>query len=240
VKIDVEVVERLTHVAATLGALEARLASRVDEASRAAFAELWKATAEVREIGALMSAVSVSGLFQKMSRMVRDLSKKTGKLARVVLQGEETTAPRGMVEKLGDPLVHMIRNALDHGIEDTDGRRGSGKALLATVGLSAVRDERTVTIELSDDGRGIDASRVLKKAIDKGIVSPDADLSESDVFLLIFAPGFSTAEQVTALSGRGVGMDVVKRNIESLGGRIEISSRLGQGTRFKMVLPLVG
>ncbi len=240
VKIDVEVVERLTHVAATLGALEARLASRVDEASRAAFSDLWKATAEVREIGALMSAVSVSGLFQKMSRMVRDLSKKTGKLARVVLQGEETTAPRGMVEKLGDPLVHMIRNALDHGIEDTDGRRASGKALLATVGLSAVRDERTVTIELSDDGRGIDASRVLKKALDKGIVSPDADLSESDVFLLIFAPGFSTAEQVTALSGRGVGMDVVKRNIESLGGRIEISSRLGQGTRFKMVLPLVG
>ena len=134
----------------------------------------------------------------------------------------------------------MFRTARDHGIETTDGRGGASQPELATVGLSAVRDERTVTIELSDDGRGIDASRVLKKALDKGIVSPDADLSESDVFLLIFAPGFSTAEQVTALSGRGVGMDVVKRNIESLGGRIEISSRLGQGTRFKMVLPLVG
>ena len=236
VKIDAEIVERLAQVAASLGAIEAK----VDDGARAAMADLWKATAAVRELSAIMSMVSVSGLFQKMSRMVRDLSKKTGKLARVVLQGEETTAPRGMVEKLGDPLVHMIRNAIDHGIEDTAERRGSGKALLATIGLNAVRDDRTVTIELSDDGRGIDQARVFAKAVSKGIVAADAQLSEQEIFLLLFAPGFSTAEQVTALSGRGVGMDVVKRNIESMGGRIEIASRLGQGTRFRMVLPLVG
>jgi two-component system chemotaxis sensor kinase CheA len=157
---------------------------------------------------------------------------------RVVLSGEDTRVPRAFVEKLGDPLVHMIRNAVDHGIESSEERRQSDKQLLATVKLTSHRHDNQVLIEVGDDGRGIDSEKVLARAIKKEIIDAETKLSEQEIYQLLFAPGFSTAEQVTSLSGRGVGMDVVKRNIESLGGRIEIQSSLGRGSTFQIMLPL--
>ena len=229
VKVDVELVDRLMEAANAL----AKAAPRV-----AGDPELAKACDTVREVVTLMRMVSVSATFQKMSRLVRDLSKKTGKLARVNLVGEDTRVPRNAAEKLGDPLMHMIRNALDHGLETTEERRATAKRPLATITLAARSEPGHVIVELSDDGRGLDVSRILAKAHQKGIVPPDVTPPDKEIFLLIFAPGFSTAEQVTALSGRGVGMDVVKRNIESLGGVIDIESRRGHGTRFQISLPL--
>lgn len=248
VKVDVELIERLGAVAARLGKSEADFSSaraaleeiaRNDDRFRHALSELISGLSELREVSALMRMVSVSGMFQKMTRMVRDLSKKTGKLARLVLGGEETRIAREMVEKLNDPLVHMVRNAVDHGIEGEGDRRASGKPLLATIKLAAYHDERTVVVELSDDGRGLDPAKILAKATSKGLVPPGADLGLDQIYELLFAPGFSTAEQVTAISGRGVGMDVVKRNIESLGGKIVITSTVGAGTTFQIRLPLV-
>lgn len=200
--------------------------------------QLGKITRELQDLGMSLRMVPLKNTFQKMARLVRDLARKSGKHVQFVTEGEDTEIDRGMVETLNDPLVHMIRNAVDHGLEGPQDRQSAGKAACGTVRLRAYHAAGSVAIELADDGRGLNKDRILRKATDKGLVGGNEELSENEIFRLIFAPGFSTAEQVTDVSGRGVGMDVVKRNLDSLRGRIDIASTLGAGTTFTLRVPL--
>jgi len=173
-----------------------------------------------------------------MTRLVRDIGAQQKKQVQLVLDGEETELDRNIVEKLGDPLVHMIRNAVDHGIESPADRTASGKPALGTVRLSASHQRGGILIRIQDDGKGLNAEKIRAKGIEKGLIAPNAELTESEIYGLIFMPGFSTADAITDLSGRGVGMDVVKRNIEGLRGKVEIQSVLGKGSTFNILLPL--
>jgi two-component system chemotaxis sensor kinase CheA len=157
---------------------------------------------------------------------------------RLVTSGEQTEVDKTVVEELADPLTHMIRNSLDHGIEDAETRRAAGKAAEGTIELAASHVGSNILITVSDDGRGLDRKRIYQKAIEKGVIPPGSQLSDEEIDDLIFAPGFSTAAQVTDVSGRGVGMDVVRRNIQNLGGRIQVGNAPGRGTRFTLVIPL--
>jgi len=156
----------------------------------------------------------------------------------MVLTGGDTELDKSMVERIGDPLMHLVRNSLDHGIETPGERVASGKSRSGRLGLNAYHEAGSIVIEVSDDGRGLGRERILKKALQRGLIQPGAELSDPEIWQLIFAPGFSTAEQVTDLSGRGVGMDVVKRNIESLRGQISLASTEGRGTTTQIRLPL--
>jgi two-component system chemotaxis sensor kinase CheA len=173
-----------------------------------------------------------------MNRLVRDLTASIQKQVELVISGEETEMDRTIVEELGDPLMHMIRNSVDHGVEMPDDRIAKGKPAKGTVRLSAYHQGGNMVIEIADDGAGLNKQRILAKAIERGIVAPDAELEDRQIFDLIFAPGFSTAEKITDISGRGVGMDVVKQNIAKLRGKIEIDSTPGEGTTFRIFLPL--
>jgi two-component system chemotaxis sensor kinase CheA len=184
-----------------------------------------------------MRMVPLRSTFQKMTRMVRDLSKKTEKLAQLTLDGEDTRVERNVVEKLNGPLVHLLRNAIDHGLETSELRRATGKPLIGQVRLSARLLHNEVELEITDDGQGIDADRIWSKAIVQNMASADIRPSDAALFALIFEAGFSTAAKVTAISGRGVGMDVVRREIEALNGRIEIASLKGKGTTFRIIIP---
>ncbi len=197
-----------------------------------------KIVRELQELSMAMRMVPVRGVFQKMTRLARDVSHKAGKQVDFVTVGEETELDRTVVDKISDPLVHMVRNAVDHGVEPAEQRVGAGKKPVGHVELRAFHQAGSIVIELEDDGKGLDRDRILKKAIDQGIVQPGQELSEDETFKLIFHAGLSTAEKVTSVSGRGVGMDVVKKNIEALRGRIDISSTRGQGTTFTIRLPL--
>ncbi|HLH37558.1 MAG TPA: chemotaxis protein CheA [Bryobacteraceae bacterium] len=201
-------------------------------------AQLARITAEVQRTAMSMRMIPIRQLFRKMSRLVRDLARKTGKQVELELFGEETELDRGIVENLADPLMHMVRNSIDHGIETAAERARAGKDAMARVTLRAAHQAGFILIEVSDDGRGLDAQKILKKAREKGLVEDDAELSESQIHNLIFSPGFSTAERITSVSGRGVGMDVVKKQILKLRGKIEIHSRPGQGATFYLKLPL--
>ncbi|CAH0200505.1 chemotaxis protein CheA [Roseomonas sp. CECT 9278] len=180
----------------------------------------------------------VRTVFSRMPRLVREVAGMLGKDVRLVVTGEGTEIDKTVVEQLADPLTHLLRNALDHGIEPPDAREALGKPRQGIIQLSAEQRGGRIIIEITDDGRGIDRARVLARARERGLVSAEATLSESEIDELIFLPGFSTAETVSAVSGRGVGMDVVRRNIEALGGRIRLESRLGHGSRFTLTLPL--
>jgi two-component system chemotaxis sensor kinase CheA len=185
-----------------------------------------------------MRMVPLKSTFQKLTRLVRDVALKAGKVVELVTDGEETELDRNMVDAIADPLVHMVRNAVDHGVEAPADRERAGKPRAGRVQLAAFQQGGSVIVELRDDGRGLNRDRILAKAMEKGLVSANHSLTDSEINALIFAPGFSTAEQVTDISGRGVGMDVVRRNIESIRGRIDIQSVLGQGTTFQIRLPL--
>jgi two-component system chemotaxis sensor kinase CheA len=200
--------------------------------------QLSRTTSELQRNAMSLRMVPIRGAFQKMTRLVRDISAQQHKQVHLVMDGEETELDRNIVEKLGDPLVHMIRNSVDHGIELPDEREASGKPPLGTITLSASHQRGGIVIRIQDDGKGLDPQRILAKGIERGLVLPNAELTESEIFNLIFMPGFSTAEAVTDLSGRGVGMDVVRRNIEALRGKIEIQSLPGGGTTFTIILPL--
>ena len=200
--------------------------------------QLGRITTELQRNAMSLRMVPIRAMFHKMNRLVRDLATQQQKQVQLVLEGEETELDRNIVEKLSDPLVHMIRNAIDHGLENSDDRVANGKPELGTIRLTAAHQRGGIVIRIQDDGKGLDRSRILAKAIDRGLVKADATLTESEIFSLIFQPGFSTAEKVTDLSGRGVGMDVVRRNIENLRGKVEIQSRPGQGTTFTILLPL--
>jgi two-component system chemotaxis sensor kinase CheA len=200
--------------------------------------QLGRITDEVQRASMAMRMVPIGQLFQKMDRLIRDLSRKQGKRIELETQGRDIEMDRNMVEELGDPLMHMVRNAADHGIESPEEREAGGKPAVARIRLRAQHQAGQILITVSDDGRGISRQRVLEKAVRMGLLEPTAVLSDDEVFHLIFEPGFSTAEKVTDLSGRGVGMDVVKKQIHKLRGRIEIASRPGKGTDFLLKLPL--
>ncbi len=197
-----------------------------------------KIVRDLQDLSMSMRMVPLKAMFQKLNRLVRDLAIRNGKQVEFVTEGEDTEIDRNMVDVVSDPLIHMVRNALDHGIEPPHERELAGKPRTGTVRLAAYHSGGNVIVDLQDDGRGLDRDRILKKAIDKGLVASDKGMSDSDVLNLIFAPGFSTAERITDISGRGVGMDVVKRNVESLRGRVDINSELGKGTTFGVRLPL--
>ena len=201
-------------------------------------AQLARITSEVQKTAMAMRMVPIGQLFQRTARQVRDLSRKVGKQVELVTRGEDTELDKSIAEQLADPLMHMVRNAIDHGIEAPDIRKEAGKPPKATVTLAAYHQAGQIVIEIADDGRGLDARKIVAKAHEKGLIEDGAHLSESDIFRLILEPGFSTADQVTDISGRGVGMDVVRKQVEKLRGRIEIHSQVGQGTTFLLKLPL--
>jgi two-component system chemotaxis sensor kinase CheA len=181
--------------------------------------------------------IPMSMVFSRFPRMLRDLANKLGKKVDLVTLGEATELDKGLVEKITDPLTHLVRNSLDHGIETPDGRLAAGKPEHGTITLSAAHQGGSIVIEVRDDGRGLSRDKILAKARERGLDVSDG-MSDGEVWQLIFAPGFSTAEVVTDLSGRGVGMDVVKRNIAALGGSVEIDSAEGYGMRVSVRLPL--
>jgi two-component system chemotaxis sensor kinase CheA len=193
---------------------------------------------QIRDSALQLRMVPIGATFNKFQRVVRDVSQELGKDIRLEISGAETELDKTVVEKIGDPLTHLVRNSMDHGIEPVDLRLARGKPAHGTVKLNAYHDSGNIVIEVSDDGGGLDRDRILRKAIDRGIVKPDQVLSDSEVYNLIFEAGLSTAEQVNNLSGRGVGMDVVRRNITALRGTIDIQSRPDQGTTMQIRLPL--
>ncbi|WP_331353311.1 chemotaxis protein CheA [Cellvibrio sp. UBA7671] len=195
-------------------------------------------TEAIRDAALTLRMVPIGDTFQKFKRVVRDTAKSIGKEIELEIEGAETELDRSMVEKLNDPLMHIVRNAMDHGIEAIAVRQTRGKPDSGTIKLTARHDAGNIVIGIHDDGGGLDVERIRKKAIANGILEEGIHLSRQELFQLIFHPGLSTAEQVTNLSGRGVGMDVVKRNIEELQGGIEIESEIGVGTSFSIRLPL--
>jgi two-component system chemotaxis sensor kinase CheA len=197
-----------------------------------------KIVRELQTLGMSMRMIPLKGTFKKMARLVRDVSRKMGKNVQFVTEGEETEIDRNMVDIISDPLMHMVRNSVDHGIEPPDEREQAGKPRQGVLRLSAYHSAGSVVVEIVDDGRGLDRDSILAKAREKGLVGEDASLTEREIFNLVFEPGFSTAKKVTDVSGRGVGMDVVKKNIESLRGQVEIESERNKGSVFRMSLPL--
>jgi two-component system chemotaxis sensor kinase CheA len=193
---------------------------------------------EIQELSMSMRMVQISGVFQKMTRLVRDVSRKAEKQIDFVTEGEETELDRSIVDKIADPLIHMLRNSVDHGVESPEKRRQAGKDPVGKIELRAFHQAGNIVIEIEDDGKGLDKERILKKAIDNGIVDAEQQLTDDQIYKLIFHAGLSTAEKITSVSGRGVGMDVVKKNIESLRGRVDITSTPGKGTIFTIRLPL--
>jgi len=200
--------------------------------------QLSRITTELQKTSMSLRMVPIEKTFQKMIRLVRDLSKKSGKKVQLIMHGEDTEIDRNMVEELYDPLVHMIRNAIDHGIEMPEDRKEKGKPETGTIELLAYHKGGNIVIEIKDDGQGLNKNKILKKAREKGLVSEEEELSETEIYQLIFKPGFSTAEKVTDVSGRGVGMDVVKKALEKLRGKVEIRTKIGKGTTFIIKLPL--
>jgi two-component system chemotaxis sensor kinase CheA len=199
---------------------------------------LFSLVRELQELSISLRMVPLRSTFQRMNRVVRDTAKKAGRQVELITEGEETEIDRHMVDALADPLVHMVRNAVDHGIESPAERIAAGKSPKGTVRLRALHTSGSVVVELRDDGGGLDRQKLVNRAIQKKLITSDAGMSDAEVYDLIFEPGFSTKEQVTEISGRGVGMDVVRKNIAALNGRIEITSELGKGTTFRVLLPL--
>ncbi|WP_349655651.1 chemotaxis protein CheA [Xanthomonas sp. 10-10] len=193
---------------------------------------------EVRESALQLRMVKIGGTFSRFQRVVHDVARELGKDIALVVAGEDTELDKSVVEKIGDPLTHLVRNAMDHGIEPADVRVARGKPARGTVGLNAYHDSGSIVIQITDDGGGLNRDRILAKALERGLIEPGRQLSDREVFAMIFEPGFSTAEKVTNLSGRGVGMDVVKRNITALRGTVEIDSAAGLGTTISVRLPL--
>lgn len=193
---------------------------------------------EIRDDALQLRMVQIGETFSRFHRVVRDVGKELGKEIALVIGGAETELDKSVVEKIGDPLMHLVRNSMDHGIEPAEVRLARGKPAKGTVRLNAYHESGSIVIEVGDDGGGLKRDRILAKALEKGLVTPSQNLSDQDVYALIFEAGFSTAASVTNLSGRGVGMDVVRRNIEALRGTVEIESHEGQGTTMRIRLPL--
>ena len=236
---------KLDHLIDLVGELIIAGAGAALVARRHRVKDLMQATAavsrlmeEVRDSALNLRMVQIGGTFNRFQRVVRDVSRELGKDIELKISGGETELDKTVVERLADPLTHLVRNAMDHGIENGDERAATGKPTRGTVALHAYHEAGWVVVEVSDDGRGLNRERILRKGVQNGLVAADATLSDQEIYQLIFAPGFSTAEQVSNLSGRGVGMDVVKRSIADLRGSIEIRTEEGQGTTIRVRLPL--
>ena len=245
IRVDLDRVDRLIDLVGELVINQAMLAQRVIEAGVARASavtvgldELEQLTREIQDSVMAIRAQPVKSVFQRMPRLVREVAAMTGKSVRLVMEGEGTEVDKTVIERLADPLTHMIRNAIDHGLESTEKRLAAGKPEEGQVRLCALHRSGRIVIEVSDDGGGIDRPRVKAIAIEKGLIAVDMPLTDEETDNLIFLPGFSTATVVSDISGRGVGMDVVRRSIQALGGRISISSRPGFGSTFTMSLPL--
>ena len=245
IRVDLERVDRLIDLVGELVINQAMLAQRVAEcglqrASSVAMGldDLEHLTREIQDSVMAIRAQPVKSVFQRMPRLVREIAAMTGKEVRLVMDGEGTEVDKTVIERLSDPLTHMIRNAIDHGLETPEERVAAGKPREGLVRLAALHRSGRIVIEIVDDGRGINRPKVRQIAIDKGLISAEANMSDDEIDNLIFMPGFSTATTISDISGRGVGMDVVRRSIQSLGGRITISSRSGQGSTFTLSLPL--
>ena len=245
IRVDLDRVDRLINLVGELVINQAMLAQSVVENDQSGtqginmgLDELQQLTREIQDSVMAIRAQPVKPVFQRMSRIVREVADMVGKSVRLVTEGENTEVDKTVIDKLAEPLTHMIRNAVDHGLESPEKRAAAGKNPEGTVRLTAKHRSGRIVIELSDDGAGINREKVRQKAIDNDVIPADANLSDEEVDNLIFMPGFSTADKITDVSGRGVGMDVVKRSIQALGGRISISSRPGHGSTFTMSLPL--
>ena len=245
IRVDLDRVDRLIDLVGELVINQAVLAQRVMEAGLARASavamgldELEQLTREIQDSVMAIRAQPVKSVFQRMPRLVREVAAMTGKPVRLVTEGEGTEVDKTVIERLADPLTHMIRNAIDHGLESPEKRAAAGKPAEGVVKLAAFHRSGRIVIEVSDDGGGINRERVKGIAIEKGLVAPEATLSDEEIDNLIFMPGFSTATEVSDISGRGVGMDVVRRSIQALGGRINIVSKPGKGSTFTMSLPL--
>lgn len=208
------------------------------ERLRGGLSQLELSTRELQEGVMRVRMLPISFAFQRFPRMVRDMCRKLGKQVELKLSGEQTELDKTVLEKIGDPLVHLVRNSLDHGIEAPEVRAAAGKPEVGTIHLDAYHQGGNIVIEISDDGAGLNRNKILAKARERGLVGETEELADEAVYDLIFQPGFSTADVVSDVSGRGVGMDVVRRNIQSLGGGIEVRSRTGQGSTFTIRLPL--
>jgi two-component system chemotaxis sensor kinase CheA len=245
IRVDLDKVDRVVNMVGELVIAQAMLGQVVQDLPEAMSARMMQIleevthhTRELKDSVMSMRAQPVKSVFQRMPRLVRELSAKTGKSITLEMRGETTEVDKTIIERLSDPLTHIIRNSADHGIETPDVRRAAGKPEEGTIILSAEHRGGRIVIEIKDDGAGINSERVLKKARERGLVSADAVLTEDEINNLIFMPGFSTAETVSDISGRGVGMDVVRRNIQDLGGRINLKSERGKGMIIQLTLPL--
>ncbi|NBB51365.1 chemotaxis protein CheA [Rhizobium sp. CRIBSB] len=245
IRVDLERVDRLIDLVGELVINQAMLNQQVMESGVArssnialGLEDLEAITREIQDSVMAIRAQPVKSVFQRMPRLVREVAAMTGKQVRLVTEGEGTEVDKTVIERLSDPLTHMIRNAIDHGLETPENRIKAGKPAEGVIRLSAQHRSGRVVIVVSDDGRGINRERVRSIAVERRLIEPDAALTDEEIDNLIFAPGFSTADTVSDISGRGVGMDVVKRSIQALGGRITIQSRPGEGSTFTLSLPL--
>ena len=216
-----------------------KLLSLIDDDIERRFSHLSKITRELQEMATSLRLMPIRSTFQRMARLSRDTAKKLNKRIEFVTSGDETELDKNVVDQIGDPLVHMVRNAVDHGLEDSEEQRvAAGKPAIGRVELRAFHKGGSIYIEIADDGAGLDRSKLIKKAIERGIIQDEQKLTDQEAFQLIMEPGFSTAAQVSDVSGRGVGMDVVRKNIQKMRGQIEIQSTPGEGTTFSIRLPL--
>lgn len=237
--------DRLDHLINLVGEMVIAGASSQLLAQRAGDPELIESAGnllrrveDIRDTALRLRMVPIGEVFSRFPRIVRDVARDLGKEIELRISGADAELDKSMVERIGDPLMHMVRNAIDHGIEQPQVRTARGKPALGTVNLNAYHESGSIVIEVVDDGGGLDSERIFAKAVERGLVSPGQNLTQQEIFSLVFAPGFSTADQVTNLSGRGVGMDVVKRNIEALRGSVELDSEPGRGTKMRICLPL--
>jgi two-component system, chemotaxis family, sensor kinase CheA len=244
VRVDLAQVDSLVELIGELMIIESMVLNSPEVSSipslrfRGHVNQLMKISRDLQRRGMQLRMVPVRNVFQKMSRLVRDLARKSGKNIRLNILGEGTEMDRSMVELLADPLIHLVRNSVDHGIETPEERLRQGKAAQGEIHLEARHEGGSIAIEIRDDGRGLNRAAIHEKAVQKGLMKASEQLTEADIQRLLFLPGFSTAKRLSEISGRGVGLDVVKKNIESMHGRIIVSSTVGHGTAFKLVLPL--
>ncbi len=245
IRVDLQRIDKLVNMVGEIVISQSMLSQMVrtttDDANMDLIRGIEDLALHTRELQESVMAVRmqpVGSLFARMPRVVRDLSRRLNKDIQLVLKGEETEIDKTVIEEIGDPINHLLRNAIDHGIERPDEREEAGKPRQGTIELIAEHRGGTIVISIKDNGGGINREKVLNLAIERGVVEPNTNLTPFEIENLIFSPGFSTAAEVTDISGRGVGLDVVKRNIENLGGRVSVSSRPGQGTTFTLILPL--
>ncbi len=241
-RVAVNKIEDLLNTVGEMVILQSVLSEQIRETNSASLRktayQLAKVGKEIQDISMSLRMVPIKPSFQKMQRIVRDTASALGKDVGISLVGEDSELDKTVLEKITDPLVHLVRNSVDHGIESTQARIAQGKPAKGEVKLAAFHQSGKFIIEVSDDGGGLNPQKLIQKAIEKKLIKPETKLSEAEAYSLIFLPGFSTKEQVTDVSGRGVGMDVVKTNITDLGGEVEIFSQLGKGSTFRISLPL--